>query len=419
MIKELVEFQSIFRNKFRSHDEMISLQNRKLRSVIRHAYENVPYYTSLFDKESIKPGDVRTVEDLQLIPTSTKEDFIAAGCERTVTKDTYLPTCTTRKTSGSSGKPFTIYLSKGDSIRRRLILFRSLRHIGFRVRDRLAVLGGRQPEPIRFHQRLGFFRSLILPPTLPVDKQREQLERFNPTVLWAYPTALRKLLHSINFRLGDIIQPRILITAGEVFDEVLRKSFLENLDIEVFNLYGAQEFGLTAFECMNHSGLHVLSDHVIQECCTDEIDSSPHPPGVAIITTLNAYVMPFIRYRVGDVFHYTNKKCTCAMTSPLICAPSGREKDRIILPSGKVLYPGDFKVLSEFPSIDQFRLIQQSSAKFLLQLVTDIKPDDETISKIRSRVSKFLEDPVELDIRFVNFIIDEDLKFKIFVPNIL
>ena len=79
MIGEILEFRRLLKNQKLSHDALQELQNRKLRTVIRHAYENVPYYRSLFSSVGLTPEDIRTVEDLKHIPITTKDDLRNAG----------------------------------------------------------------------------------------------------------------------------------------------------------------------------------------------------------------------------------------------------------------------------------------------------------------------------------------------------
>jgi phenylacetate-CoA ligase len=111
-----MEFREVLRARSFTRDELESFRVRKLRAVVRHAYENVPYYRSLFDSAGLSPGDIRGVEDLKKIPVTTKEALRGAGLERTTSVGADLSTCIKRPTSGSTGKPFTAYLSRSDFV---------------------------------------------------------------------------------------------------------------------------------------------------------------------------------------------------------------------------------------------------------------------------------------------------------------
>ena len=79
MIPTLIQFQKLRKNLRLSYDELKHLQDRKLRAVVRHAYQNVPYYRSLFDSVGLSPEEIRTIDDLKLIPMTTKEGQRALG----------------------------------------------------------------------------------------------------------------------------------------------------------------------------------------------------------------------------------------------------------------------------------------------------------------------------------------------------
>ncbi len=101
----------------------------------------------------------------------------------------------------------------------------------------------------------------------------------------------------------------------------------------------------------------------------------------------------------------------------MISAPRGREKDILELPNDKILSPLDFHVLDEFDGIEQFRVVQNAIDHITVKLVMRKKPDKTVVAEMRHRILEFLGSPRQLDLRFVDFMTDVDLKFKIFVRN--
>ncbi len=419
MIGKILEFRRLLKNQRLSSDALAELQNRKLRSVIRHAYENVPYYRSLFSSVGLSPEDIRTVEDLKHIPITTKDDLRNAGLENIVAKGVELSSCELLRTSGSTGKPFTTYFNRREGRTRWLLHFRALLSVGFRPWDRLALLGPEQPHRIRLHQRLGFYQSSNVSPFISIENQIQSLQQLRPTLFWAYPTILRAVLHKVDYRLRNFIRPRILITSSEVFDDDIKRRILADLDIEMFNFYGAIETGRIAAECTAHEGLHVHADHVILECLENEWTAEMGKAGATVITALNAFTMPLIRYNLGDICRFVEKTCSCGSSFPLIEPPLGRREDLIRLPNGKVLSPhGFFFILRGFHGIDQFRIIQESFDHFVIQILFKENPQDDTLSKVRSRTMEYLGEPVRLDIQLVDFIQEEKRKFRRFISKI-
>jgi phenylacetate-CoA ligase len=418
MIGEILELRKLLHNRILSPADLKALQERKLRAVIRHAWQKVPYYHSLFRSAGLSPEDIRTVEDLQYVPITTKEELRAAGLESITAKGIDLSSCLALHTSGSTGKPFTVYLTRREARTRRLIEFRALLSTGFRPRDRLAVLGPQQARPRRLHDRLELYRTEVISALLSVEDQIRCLRRMQPTVLWAYPTVLLALLQRFDYRLSRLARPRALITSAEVFDEVMKERLRADINIEMFNFYGAREVGRIAAECPAHEGLHVNADQVILECLEGDRPAGWGKPGVVVLTSLNALVMPFIRYRLGDICMLIKDHCSCGSPFPLIGPPRGRDWDMIRLPSGRLLSPLGFHfILRRCPGIDQFRFIQESSEHFVLQLSSRKGFAPESLLQLRSRLMEHLSEPVRLDIQLVDFIWEGAAKFKAFISK--
>jgi phenylacetate-CoA ligase len=419
MIGEALELRRLMNNRRLSPTELEAVRDRKLQAMIRHAYENVPYYRSLFQSVGLLPEDIRTVKDLQHIPITTKDDLRAAGVERITAKGIDLAACQVVHTSGTTGKPFAIHLTRRDLRARKLIEFRALLSIGFRPQDRLAVLGPAQPNAMRFHQRLGFYRSVNIPPTLSLDDQIDLLKLSRPTILWAYPTVLKALLCKVNYHLDTVVCPRMIITSAEVCDDMLKARIQGNLKIEMLNFYAANEVGRIAAECLAHEGLHVTEDHVILECVNSRHPAEPGVSGEAVVTSLNALAQPFIRYRLGDVYKFTEKPCSCGSPFPLISPPLGRLDDAVKLPSGKIvsLWPFTF-LLRKLNRLEQYRIIQESAEHLVVELAFRGDPNDDALVQLRSRFMEHLGEPVRVDIQCVDGIRDETPKFRSFISKL-
>lgn len=204
-----------------------------------------------------------------------------------------------------------------------------------------------------------------------------------------------------------------------MLDDQLRARIHEEFTADVFDFYGAVEIGRIAAECPAHEGLHVNMDHVILETI-DGIGADTHgKPGVAIVTALNNFTMPLIRYRLGDICAFLPGPCACGSFFPRIAPPLGREEELIKLPSGIELTPHGFhSVMRGFGGLDQYRLIQEKLDQFVLQLVWRNRPQEERIPEMRVRLNQFFGEPVGLDIQSVESIPEEKLKFRAFISRL-
>ena len=405
----------LLRSRRPSADELQSLRDRKLRMMIRHAFETVPYYHALFTSAGLSPEDVQGTDDLKKIPVTTKEDLTAAGLDNILTRNTGKSTCFICRTSGSSGKPFSTYLGRRERMVRRLLGLRRLVEAGFRPLDRVCILC----DPA---QSGGWrFRTHYLSLILPAQKQIEFLQEKQPSILKVWPSCLRVLLHHTGYQLGRFIQPRIVATSGETCDEEFRRALGADLKAEVFDFYGAGEFGPIASECHAHQGLHVNADQLIVECLDGDQTTGTCGPGEIVITSLYSFTMPFIRYRIGDRGFIQEKPCPCGNSFPLLTALQGQRNYTVALPDGRLLSIGALvnTALRPFSTLHKFRLIQESIDQFVLETVFLEQPTAEIISRIRSRICDSLGSGVRLDIAVVDSIDEEGVrKFGNFVSRL-
>ncbi|MEJ2715936.1 MAG: hypothetical protein P8182_02170 [Deltaproteobacteria bacterium] len=418
MIRWTLELGRIWRNRRLTRDALESLRERKLRAVVRNAYEHVPYYRRLFQDAGISPDDIRTVADLRKIPISTKEELRAAGIDNITARWNDLSKCISAKTGGSTGKPWTVYWTQAERRTMVALDLASLSSIGVRPRDRIVRVGWPRQKSRTLAQRLGLYRSEPVLISLPVEEQLRQLREYQPTVLVGYSTVLRALIHSSKLPLREVINPRILIHSAEVFDQVLRKRIQADLDSELFNYYAAREIGPIAWECPSHEGLHLNADHYVLECLEGEGPTEKPGEGPAVVTSLICHAMPLIRYKLGDLVAPMDKECSCGCSFPLIDHPIGRENDIVRLPSGKMLSPQRFEfILRAFDGIDQWRLIQESESQFLLKLVMPVRPGEEVLQRMRSEFLAYFSERVKVDIELVNYM-SEQGKFRAFISNV-
>jgi phenylacetate-CoA ligase len=419
MMAELLELRRMFKNRKLPPEELEALQAKRLRAVIRNAYDHVPYYRSLFKSAGISPDDIHTPADLRNVPISTKEEMRAAGPEQTVADWVRPGSLFSMETSGSTGKPFTVYRTDVELRTIGLLHIATLITFGQRPWDRLALIGPNWPLTPRLYHRVGLYRSKSIPLFTPVDEQIRQLKEFQPTVLLIYPSALRALIHNLGYPLRNLIRPRILITAAEVLDRTLKDRVQANLDSEIFDTYGAIECGRISWECPAHEGLHINSDHFILEGLDGDQPVGAEESGTVVVTKLFGFAMPFIRYRLGDLCELSERTCSCGCPFPLMSHALGRELASVRLPSGRMLSSYRFDhILRVLPGIYQWQVVQESYDHFVIKLVMQGQDIEHSIDTIRAQVLEYLNEPVSLEIQLSDDIIDEGRKFQFFVSKV-
>jgi phenylacetate-CoA ligase len=420
MIRKIIDFAEMKRAQRLPPDRLRTIQEQRLQAIIRHAFHTVPYYNALLKKAGIRPDDIRTLEDLRGLPITTKEDLRSAGEELIVAAGSDLSACEESRTTGSTGTPFVVCQNREEIRTRRLLGFRALKMAGYRARDRLCLLGSSSNYPTMLHHRFGFYRTHNVSTLLPMEEQIRRLRQINPTVLKAWPTVLKALLHKVDFEMGKLAHPRLIITSAEVFDKKLQQWIQEQIDVEMFNVYVATEFGTIASECRAHGGLHVNADCFILECLKRNGDACRNGEvGAVVMTNLTSHTMPFIRYHLGDLCSLLEQPCACGSSLPLISAPLGREEDLILLPSGAVRSAtGIGTLLNKYKKIHHLRFIQESYSRFELQLVPRVSFAEDEIDTIQREILEYLAEPVQVQIRVVECIPEEKNKIREFISQL-
>jgi phenylacetate-CoA ligase len=112
LLRALYYFEALRRNLSLSPSRLREIQDRKLRAMVRHAYDHVPYYHRKFDSAGIKPNDIKSVEDLSKIPVTTKAEVQSSPIGDVLAGNVDAENCVHVRTSGSSGRRLEIYLDR-------------------------------------------------------------------------------------------------------------------------------------------------------------------------------------------------------------------------------------------------------------------------------------------------------------------
>jgi phenylacetate-CoA ligase len=313
---------------------------------------------------------VMTRGDLQ----ETPEDFRANN--RTVFK--------TDATGGSTGTPMSFDVDEDTHVSREASLMWANHLAGWRLGDRIAMLWGADQDvsagmaDMRLRLRCWIEnRRWFNAFNMGMDQMgafHKALSRFRPHIIVAYAGAAFEYARYLDS--CDIVPQyptKAVITSAEVLTETMRRKIESVFPAPVFNRYGNRESGAIAAECSIHDGLHVRDRHVIVEISRPGGSSIP---GRVLVTSLDNYVMPLIRYDTGDLAELVGKKsCKCGVCSPCLDHLEGRQSDLISTPEGKVVH-GEFftHLMYGQDGVHQFQFVQKASDQYVL-LVKASKED--------------------------------------------
>ncbi|NLC45005.1 MAG: phenylacetate--CoA ligase [Clostridiales bacterium] len=341
------------------------LQIERLKKQVAHVYSNVPYYKNLMDEISLKPSDIKGVNDLHKLPFTYKKDLRETypyGLFAVPMRDVIR----LHASSGTTGKQIVVGYTKEDLDVWDEIVARQLVAVGADVDDIIHVAYGYGlfTGGLGLHggaQRLG--ASTIPVSSGNTKRQITILQDFGSTVLCctpSYAAFLSETLYTMGLTKDDI-HLKAGIFGAEAWTDQMRRDIEESLGIKAYDIYGLTEImgpGV-AYECSAQSGMHVNEDHFIIE--TIDPDTGEVLPegsqGELVFSCITKQAFPLLRYRTRDIGVIFRETCSCGRTFIKMSKPRGRTDDMIII-RGVNVFPSQIEaVLMEHGYPSHYQII--------------------------------------------------------------
>ena len=385
-------------------------QWQKLKALLNHAYKNVPFYQKRFKQIGATPEDIKSFEDFAKLPFLTKKDIrenFSDICACNLSKRDFIR----MNTGGSTGEPLIFYVDRRRIGYDRAAHLRARRWWGIDIGEKEIVLWG-SPIELSTQDKLKDIRDWLFNTRLlsafkmseaMMFKYAKIIKKYRPKHIFGYPSSIylfSQFLKKHNIDLSNIGIKVIFVTADMLYD-FQRKTIQETFQCPVANGYGGRDSGFIAHECPAGS-MHITEDIYVEFINTNK-PVEPGERGEIIVTHLDNYVMPFIRYRTGDVASPENKICVCGRSSPLMSNIEGRTTDFIITPSGKIMHALSLiYILRDLEGIEAFKIIQKKKDYLIIKIVKNQKFTAKTQNKIKDEIIKTMESPVHIEFQFVN-----------------
>ncbi|MCX5638224.1 MAG: hypothetical protein NTX52_11120 [Planctomycetota bacterium] len=366
------------------------IQNAKLQSLIRYCFNNIKYYREAFEQTGISPEQIKTAEDLHKIPILTKEqlrerfwDFLPHE----------LPACRVSRTSGSTGVPVCILSDKNSRVfnSAAVIRYRQALGIGFVGKPILTPLKTTN-EPYRkkphWTYLQGIHKTYYINPYIDsrdnIEYAKKLLAKLKKPALIGITTAVRTLAYKVRDGFLPSFRPGAILTTGEILSLEVRSLLETTFGTKVADIYACNESGDIAWQCRYSNGYHINADNVIVEIVKGDEPAADGQTGEVVITNLNRYSMPIIRYKNGDLARLTGQPCPCGCKLPMIAKIVGRTGEDIFLPDGKTVPWNQLKSLMNHPQVRQFQLVQDIDGSLKIKYVAESKADISVLEQLLS-----------------------------------
>ncbi|MBF4475244.1 phenylacetate--CoA ligase family protein [Methanobacterium formicicum] len=419
MFKSYNEFRNTYKLLKKSQnwtkEQLEIYQLEKLNQLLNHAYVNVPYYARIFDERGIKPSDIQSIEDLNLLPILTKE-IIKDNINDL--KSTSLPENKLEyvTTGGSTGDPMGFYYEKGVSRAQEWAFIKTLwDRVGYRFRDKCVILRGnvvKNHEKGIFWEKSFFNRWLILSSYHLSDENLgmyvEKIREFDPRFIQAYPSAVTILAKYMEKKELEPFENLKAVLCGSENIHIWQRELVERvLGCRVFSWYGHSERAILAGECELSSSYHIFPEYGIFELIDHKGNPTKDEKGIIVSTSLTNYAMPFIRYKTDDVgIILKENKCNCGRNYPLLSTIEGRLQEYIITKNRSVVSLTALIFSQHFYSfsmIKEMQIVQEEVGKIIIKIIPEANYSSENEDEIKSKLKNVVDD-LEIDFEYVDHI---------------
>jgi phenylacetate-CoA ligase len=390
-----------------SRSDLEALQLKRIQRLVKYAYEHVPYYRERYQREDIRPEDIKSMGDFQSLPFLTKEDVnnhLDALVSPELRAKVYLD-----HTGGSTGEPMRFSVEDSFWWWNAALEFRGRGWHGVKEGDKVAwVWGAKQDMPgwswkrrLKAHiMRQRFLNAF----DMTEDKMRDfadMLIRWQPAMFRAYASALSLFAQYIKRQRITGIHPKLIETTAEKVTGPQRQLLEEVFGCPVVDCYCSRELGTIAYQC-ELGGLHVCETRYLEIVADDEV-APPGQLGEIVVTSLHQFAMPFIRYRIGDMGIREKADCPCGRGMPVLREIVGRTHDFLVTDDGKFVH-GEFfaYVFRAKPEVARYQIYQPDTGHLEVRVVCKRDVDPAWLEDIRQQLQTRFGPSMQISIRVVD-----------------
>lgn len=402
-------YEILERSQWLAPADLRELQELRLRRLVRHAYFHVPYYRELMDRLGVAPEAVRTLEDLRRLPLLEKST-VRERLYSDLMSDNHDKRRVLRvATSGSTGEPLTCWVDRDQLEMRWAATLRGLEWTGYRFGDRSVRL---------WHQNIGMSRGQEVKERLDArlcrrwlvpafefspDKVRAMeraIRRYRPRLLEGYAESFHYLARSGLDPDLRSLPVRGIVSSAQTLDRWSRQAIEEAFGARVFDKYGSREFSGIAYEC-ERGGRHVVAESYIVEILVEGRPAKPGELGEVVITDLSNRVLPFIRYRIGDLAYAVDRRepCPCGRGLDRMGEVEGRVQSMILGANGRAM-PSSFffHLMKDYGyAFSRFQIEQSAPGGIVFRYVPAERFHRRVLEEVFAVLRRYLSDEMAIE----------------------
>ena len=395
-------------------EKLQKLQLKRLKAIVKYAYENVPLYKKKYDEAGVKPSDIKTLKDIEKLPFITKSD-LRENYPYGMMSVPLSKMARIHASSGTSGKPTVVTYTKEDMEVWTECVARLVAAAGGREDDIVQICFGYGlfTGALGLHQGWERIGAAVIPAsTGNTERQLMLMKDLGTTAIVCTPSYALRLAEEME-RLGykkEDFNLRVGMFGSEASSEQMHKEIAEKLHLLPTDNYGLSELigpGVSG-ECEFKEGMHINEDHFLAEILdpNDFHALGEGEYGELVLTSLTKKSLPMIRYRTKDITCLNYQPCKCGRTTARMARLKGRTDDMLVV-KGVNVFPSQieeillsFKQLGSSYEIIVTREDYKDNLEVRVELIDDsIVGDYSKVEQLSKEVKHALKTVLQIDVK--------------------
>lgn len=393
---EYLEIKSI-----KNKESLLDIQEKYLKKLILHSFDNVPYYHKIFKKIKIMDGRTVDLSKFEQIPILTKE-IIRKNHKELISKDYQKRKWSVNFSGGSTGEPVK-HIQDDNYVKwanaTKFYYYNDiLKFDEFKVKK--IIFWGSERDLFENNKEFkttflnwlstSIFLNSFKMTEKDMAKYSEIINTHKPYLIRGYTGSLLTMARFIEKNHISIYTPKMIISAAETLTDKVRQEIEEAFGTKVYNTYGSREVGSLAGECKKGS-MHIFGfNNYVELLKFNRNDISEDQERRIIVTNLHNYSMPLIRYEIGDTAIPRDESCACKNPLTTINQITGRITEHFILRDGTII-PAEFfihliGVACNKEIIKKFQVIQEDYEKIRIRIVLEKELKDPEKQEIEHKI---------------------------------
>lgn len=397
-------------------EEWCKIQTIKLQKILTHAGKNVYYWGKVFQQCEF-PQKSQTIEDLKKLPILTRRNLKQLLTSSMVARNLSRKRFSRATTSGSTGEPLHFFQDKSDIFRRQIGIVKEFLNFGIFMDRPLLILG------LSTHKQVTPFGVRFTNKELENNEERQKIYGFLKAKRPVAATGTSSLL----LRFADFAKKDCFVYtfqkirySGEDMTKEEKDRLSRAFNTTLFTQYGTRECSYIGMECAGGK-LHLTPWINLVEIVNERGESvPPGTDGEIIVTYFENWVMPFIRYDIGDRGKINTEPCPCSRQTPTITF-TGRSGGKIETPSGKaVAFLRISSVIAKnfHDAIARFQLEQTAPDKLIFRFIPSARYTSATDKQLTQTLQSLFYNEIVCELNKVSEILpNAEGKTPIFIKN--